>query len=264
MASFSVRGTAQQATKDSVLVEILLSKGMLKTIQDITLVPSIDITPEGFILLSSSNQFYVLGLGGMLPLSEKMEAPIRSFAETPDNAIMFVQEKKLCFLDSLGKMVKLFGLPDDSMKISAGKEVLYLYGKNNLTGKYVIYILFKRAKYISLLEYPDSITSVLEISGDLFFSSKNKIMLVDIKNKQINELLSLPDENDEILSIDNDYVHGVLYFSTNKAVYRIGNDNQIGLVNNEFGGIVKYDGEGLLVFNPEKSLIVRFKNNSLY
>jgi len=34
----------------------------IKTIQDITLVPSIDITPEGFILLSPSNQFYVLGL----------------------------------------------------------------------------------------------------------------------------------------------------------------------------------------------------------
>jgi len=263
LAWLPLHGTAQQASKDSILAEILLDKEMLKSFQDISFISSINITPEGFILLSSSNQFYILGLGGMLPYSEKMEAPIHSFTVTPDNAIVFVKEKDFCFLDSTGKGVKLFGLPDSNMKISAGKEVLYLYGKNNSTGKDIIYILFKGGKYISLLEYPSTITSVLEIDRGLFFSSKNKILLVDIKSKQINELLSLPVENDEIISTDNDYEHGALYFSTNKAVYRTGSE-KIELVNDEFGGILKYDGEGLLIFNPEKSLIIRLRNNILY
>ena len=258
----SVHGTAQQTPKDSIFFEILLDKGMLKPFQDVSFIPSIAITPERFILLSSPNQFYILGAGGMLPLSEKTEAPIHSFAKTPDNAIMLVRGSDFCFLDSSGKIVKLFGLPDDNMNISAGKEVLYLYGKNSSTGKDVIYLLFKGGKYVSLLEYPTPIASVLEINGGLFFSSKNKILLVDIASKQVNELLSLPNEKDEIISMGDDYVQGILYFSTNNAVYRV-KDGRIELVG-DVGGILKYDGDGLLVFNPGKSMIVRFRNTILY
>ena len=263
MYSFPLLGTAQQVPKDSVLFEVLLGKEMLKSFENISFIPSIAITPEGFILLSSPNQFYILGAGGMLPLSEKTEAPIHSFAKTPDNAIMLVREKDFCFMDSSGKIVKLFGLPDDNMNISAGKEVLYLYGKNSSTGKDIIYLLFKGGKYVSLLEYPTPIASVLEINGGLFFSSKNKILLVDIASKQVNELLSLPNEKDEVISLCNDFVHGILYFSTNQAVYRVKND-QIELVGDALGGILKYDGDGLLVFNPGKSMIVQFRNTILY
>jgi len=261
MTCFQIQGIAQQVSKDSIFFEILLSKEMLKPFKDVSFIPSIDNTPEGFILLSSINQFYILGWGGMIPFSESVEKPIKSFTNTPNCTIIFVQEKELCFLDSLGKSKKLFGLPDSNMKISAGKEVLYLFGNNNSTGKDIIYILFKKAKYISLLEYLSPITSILEINEDLFFSSKNKILFVDIKSKQINELLSLPNENDEIISID--YANKILYFSTNKEVYRIKN-NQIELISNEFGGILKYDGEGLLIFNPELQLIIRLRNNLLY
>jgi hypothetical protein len=261
---FSTHGIAQQMPKDSICFEILLDdKEILKSFQDVSFIPSMNITSDGFILLSSPNQFYILGLGGMLPFSEKTETPVHSFTKTPDNAIMLIQEKNFCFLDSSGKIVKLFGLPDENLKISAGKEVLYLYGKNNFTDKDVIYILFKGAKYILLMEYPFPITSILETNENLFFSSKNKLLIVDTERKQINEFLSLSNENDEIISIDNDYVHGVLYFSTNSAVYRTKN-NQIELFNDEFGGIIKYDGEGLVVFNPGKNLIVRFRNNILY
>ena len=76
------------------------------------------------------------------------------------------------------------------------------------------------------------------------------------------EILSLPQE-DDIISIVGDTIHQALYFSTDKAVYRV-RDNQIELVNDEFGGILKYDGEGLLIFNPKENLIVRFRNNILY
>ena len=256
-------GIGQQVPKDSARVEIFYTKEMSKSFENISFIPSIDITPEGFILLASPNQFYILGWGGMLPLSETMNKPIHSFTKTSDNAIVFVQEKEFCYLDTLGRAVKLFNLPDNDMKISTGKEVLYLYGKNKSINKYVIYMLFKGAKYTSLLEYPFPITSVLETNGNLLFSSKNKILLVNIEGKQINELLSLPDENDKIISIGNDNIHDILYFSTDNAIYRI-KSNNIELVSKDFGGILKYDGEGLLVFNPEKQLIIRLRNNILY
>ncbi|MDR1341316.1 MAG: hypothetical protein LBK58_14880 [Prevotellaceae bacterium] len=110
---------------------------------------------------------------------------------------------------------------------------------------------------------PTSITSLLESEESLFFSSKNKLFCIDIKNKKISELYSFPEKESEIISIANDNLNHALYFSTKDTIYRIFN-NEIEIVNIDFGGILRYDGEGLLIFNPEQSLIVRLRNNILY
>jgi hypothetical protein len=254
---------AYNVQKDSVLFDILLSNEMLKPLNNISFINSIDIIPEEFILISSPNQFYLLGMGEIIPLSEKFKESVNSFTQTPDSALMFVYGKNLCYLDSLGKPAKLFSLPNKGMRIKSGTEVIYLYDCDNKQDKYGIYVLFKGTEYLTLLEYPSPITSVLETGKYLLFSSKNKLFSVNIENKEVTELLELPDKNEKIVSITKDAAKNVIYLSSNQFVYRIINKT-IECINEQFGGILHYDGEGLLVFVPDKNFIVRLRNNVLY
>jgi hypothetical protein len=72
----------------------------------------------------------------------------------------------------------------------------------------------------------------------------------------------LPHKQD-IISITGDTINQAIYFSTQDTIYRIQN-GELEYISTEFGGILNYDGEGLLIFNPENNLIIRLRNSILY
>ncbi|MDR0542285.1 MAG: hypothetical protein LBH19_08750 [Dysgonamonadaceae bacterium] len=259
----ALHGAVQQVTVDTVFPDILLDKEMLKPFQDISFIPAIDILPSGFILLSSPTQFYALGVGGMLPFSEKSQKSVQSFTQTPDEALMLICDQQLCYLDSVGEIQKLFRLPNEGMRIKSGKDVLYLFDSDISKEKYTIYLLLKGGQYSTLLDYFYPVTDILEIDNYLFFSSKNKIMRVNIEQKEIVEIVSLSNSSEIIISLTADKQNGEIYFSTNNSIYRLAN-RKIEWINNELGGLLYYYNDGLLLFLPEKPLLIRFRNNLLH
>ena len=150
------------------------------------------------------------------------------------------------------------------MGITTKYDDIYVYDRTlkNSKGVYSIYQISREGKITTLAIINTPVLSIFEHASQLIFSTKNALFSVGVKTKEIFKILSLPQE-DDIISIVGDYIHHALYFSTNKAIYRVKN-NKIELVNDDFGGILKYDGEGLVIFNLDKNLIVRFKNNILY
>ena len=71
--SFSM--CAMPAKNDSLRFEILLSSKMLNEIHlDVNLINSVGITSNRLILLSTHDQFYVLGWGGIIPLGKRSRA----------------------------------------------------------------------------------------------------------------------------------------------------------------------------------------------
>lgn len=249
-------------------MDIFLDKKSLKELSvKKKFINSIEYTPEGFLLLSSPNQFYFLGIGGLAPAFEKWsnKNSIESFTITSDSILVITSKNALYQLGSGDSFVKISNIPDSDMGITSKYDRLYVYDRKLKKGKknYSIYQLSGGVRtIIPLVTIGTPILSVFERASILIFSTKNKIFSIDAKTKKMIEILSLP-KKDDIVSIVGDPVHQALYFSTKKAVYRV-RDNQIELVNKEFGGILRYDGEGLLVFNPDESFIVRFRNNVLY
>jgi len=100
------------------------------------------------------------------------------------------------------------------------------------------------------------------LQSEFLFKYILYILCADNQTKTFFELFSLPQEND-IVSITGDTDRQAIYFSTQDTIYRI-KDGDFEYVCTDFGGILKYDGEGLLVFNPEMQLIIRFRNSILY
>jgi len=252
--------------RDSMTTDIFLDKEILKELSiDVKFINSIEYTPDGYILLSSPNRFYILGVGGIVPVwgTWNSENVIEAFTITADSILVALSGNALYLLDSDNSFTKFQIIPDNNMGISSKYDNIYVYDRilKNDKKNYSIYQMSEYEEITPLVTIPTPILSVFETPSQLIFSTRNILVSVDIKTKKLFQLFSLQYEED-IISIVGDTQNKTLYFSTNRTVYRIKN-NQIELLSENFGGILRYDGEGLLVFNPKEDLMVRFRNNVL-
>ena len=256
----SVLAHAQEA--QGIELDLFLSKPMLKEVSiETKLINSIDYTYDGFLLISSSNQFYILGIGYIEPLFKPTEKKIESYTVTPEGKLYLVSGKDLCKIDTLGNFLKIYSLPDVNMGIASGNEKIYLYDKYIQKNKsdYSLFSLDRTLHYTKLVTMETPIMAVYEYNSNVFFTTKNKIYCVNEKLESFIEILTLPQEKDTIISIVGVPEHQAFYISTENSVYRI-NNNTLEYVNTELGGILKYDGEGLLIFNPKENFILRIRD----
>jgi hypothetical protein len=240
---------------DSLRIEVLLTPQMTDKINpESTLVNAVDITSDKFILLSSVNQFYLLGWGGIIPMGGTLIGNIGSFAYTSDSLLMAIRNNELCAFGSDGKLTHLYTLPSTNMGISAGKLVMYIYDRDINKAKKSMYVIAHGGQYSKLFEVSSPIYSVVEQDNSILFPNDNMIFQYNIITKELKAIASLP-ENDIIKSLVVDPASGRIYFSTEKMVFAL-NGKEITVVADKIGGTLKYL-DGLIVFNPGKKLLVR-------
>jgi len=251
----SVQGQKQLEGIDSLSFEVILTEEMLSN-SDLKgrFINSIDITPERLILLSTPDQYYLLGWGGMIPLGTRMTREIQSFAYTPDGLLMTVRGNELCSFDSLGNLSAMLKLPRQGMGISAGQDVMYLFDRNPGQKTYPLYIMARGGKYLKLLETPDPVTSVAETDDAVLFAAGANLYSVNPLTKEL-KLLYKGEENKKILSVTNDRINDIAYFSTAEKVYAA-KGSDLAVISEKAGGIIKYFN-GLIVFDPATKLMIR-------
>ncbi len=244
-------------TEDSIHLEILMGSKMLDDIHlKVEFINSLNVTTQGHILLSSANQFYLLGWGGIMPVGQKYAGSISSFAYSPDGYLMIVHNKELCYIDSLDHLTRLYELPSEDMGISAGESAMYVYDRSKEKKEHALYILSTGHKYAKLFVIPSPITAVLEISKTLLFATENKLFSVNLMNNEVRALVALPQIENKIISITSDTLTNTIYFSSKDAVYAY-KDTAAVCISDKFGGILKYFNDGLLVFKPERKFLIR-------
>jgi len=250
-----VQGQKQLQGIDSLSFEVILTEEMLSN-SDLKgrFINSMDITPERLILLSTPDQYYLLGWGGMIPLGKRMTREIQSFAYTPDGLLMTVRGNELCSFDSLGNLSAMLRLPRQGMGISAGQDVMYLFDRNPGQKLYPIYVLARGAEYLKLLETPDPVTSVAETDDGVLFAAGANLYSVNPLTKEL-KLLYKGEENKKILSVTNDRINEIAYFSTADKVYAAKGSDLV-IISEKAGGILKYFN-GLIVFDPVTKLMIR-------
>lgn len=241
---------------DSLRFEVLLSSKLLDDAKlEINFIRAQEMTSNRLILLSSANQFYLLGWGGIQPLGPKITESISSFAYTPDGFLLIIRNRELCYVDSIGIPNKLIGLPDNEMGIAPGKNAMYLYEQNKNKTKHALYVLEKGGSYKELFTVPSPIHSVIEMDQLILFSTENALLSFNRKNNEFKALATLPGVN-EIKSVAIDSLGSTIYFSTDNSIFAVNNSSLINLTN-EFGGILRFFEDGLLVYNPEKKFLIR-------
>ena len=256
--SGSLSSLASALKGDSSRIELLLTNKMISSIHlDKAFIPALDITAKRLILLSTREQFYLLGWGGIVPIGKKVTSNISSFAFTNDNLLLAIRGNELCSFDSLGGLSKLYKLPGEGMGISRGKYVMYIYDRNENLQKYAFYAIAKGGKYAPLFEVPAPITSAVEVNNSILFSSENGIFSYNLKDRKMNGVVYLAKDK-KVRSIAVDTRSNRIYFSTDNSVYAL-KDSAAFIITNEFGGVLRFFNDGLIVFNPGKNLLIRIE-----
>ena len=243
--------------KDSLRFELLLSKAMVDSVNfNVTFTKSVQVTSDHHLLLASENQFYILGWGGIQPVGKQFVKPVSAFEYTSDSTLMVVQNNQLCYIDSVGNALKIYELPYENMKIAAGENVMYLFDQNMYVTQHPLYVLAKGGRYIELLVSPTVINAVAENGDNLLFASESVLFSVNTNTKALTTLATLPDKDQQIISITVDPLSKNIYLSTDKAIFAV-KDNHLACVTENFAGTLKYSNNSLFVFNAEKKFLVR-------
>jgi hypothetical protein len=251
--------TAQQ--KNNLRYEIMLSSNMLdSTLKKDRFMSSIDISPEKYITLSTGNKIYSLGWGGISQLGKKIEGSgIYSYAYTKDGLLMAVKNNILCYMNDQGILDTIVQLPKPNMGIASGKEVMYLFDQIRTDNQYKLYAFAKKGKYKQLLVSPKPITTVAEMSDSLYLAIGSGVYSFSPKDHKLN-LAAGFQKDSEIRSMTVDSVNNILYIATQDGIYAHQNNSLVFVTSDFGGGIVKYFGEGLIIFNPETNDIIRIVN----
>ena len=241
---------------DSLRYEVLMSTALLKTMNlDAVFIGTLDVTPERHVLVSTKNQAFLLGWGGMKPLGKPASGAIGSFAFTPDGLLMVVRDNEICYFDSLGVLTSLYKLPYSEMGISSGTKTMYVYDRSTGKTNKGVYELSPGGKYKILFELTSPIKSVAEFNGTVLFATRNLLCQFDPATKDYKVLASLSKEK-TILSVTADLSGNRIYFSTDREIYAVNNSAAI-TISKDLGGIVKFYGDGLMVFDPGKDFLIR-------
>lgn len=249
------RLNASQAPDDSLRFEVLLTPSMVDEIKTSgRLINAVGVTSQQLLLLSTRDQFYLLGWGGIKPLGKKLAGNISSFAFTSDSLLMTIRNNELCVFDSLGNLSRLYTLPGTDMGISPGKYAMYVFDRNGEKAKQALYVIAHGGKYSKLFEVPKPIYSVVELDKAILFTNGNTVFQYDPESREVKALASLP-EDKIIRSLTADPSNGRIYFSTDNMVFSIQNSEKT-VITDKIGGKLMFFG-GLIVFNPENKLLIR-------
>jgi hypothetical protein len=249
------RLNATQAPDDSLRFEVLLTPSMVDEIKPSgRFINAVGVTSGQLLLLSTRDQFYILGWGGIEPLGKKLSGNIGSFAYTPDSLLMTIRNNELCVFDSIGNLSRLYTLPGTDMGISPGKYAMYIFDRNGEEAKQALYVIAPGGKYSKLFEVPKPIYSVVELDKMILFTNGNTVFQYDPESTEVKALASLP-EDKTIRSLTADPSNGRIYFSTDNMVFSIQNTEKT-VITDKIGGKLMFFG-GLIVFNPENKLLIR-------
>ncbi|NTW33327.1 MAG: hypothetical protein HGB12_12015, partial [Bacteroidetes bacterium] len=156
---------------------------------------------------------------------------------------------------SLGNLNTLHELPSNGMGITAGKDLMYIYNRVKNKTKHALYTLHKGGIYNELFKVSAPIQSVVEMNQLILFSMGNTLFSFNPKNEELKALTALQKDK-EINSITVDTTNNRIYFSSDSVVYAV-NDSSKVIITNQFGGIIRFFDNGLIVFNPEKKFLIR-------
>lgn len=240
---------------DSLKYEVLLTPSMVDALNPSgRFINSVSLTSQQLLLLSTRDQFYLLGWGGITPFGKKVTGNIGSFAYTPDNLLMTVRNNELCVFDSLGNLNRLYLLPSSDMGISQGKYVMYIFDRTGTKERQALYVIAHGGKYSRLFDVPKPIYSVVELDKMILFTNGNTVFQYNPENREMKALASLP-EDKTIRSLTADPANGIIYFSTDNMIFSL-RGNEKAVITDKMGGKLIYFG-GLIVFSPENKFLIR-------
>ena len=198
-----------------------------------------------------TSQFYHLPSEDNVILADEHGVKARE-RNNPRIAVMGVSGRKLVFLDSSGQLKPLFRLPGVGMSLVPGNgDSLLLFGRED-KGTWALYTIRPGRKVSLLLRSPKPITAAAETSSHILVVIDGALFLVE--HGELRLLAGEPKGTLTAVAADPD--GKAIFVSDDRRIFRV-NNRRLTVVADGFGGTLRWQRGGLLVFDPRRPLLVR-------
>ncbi|MDA8155474.1 MAG: hypothetical protein M0Z52_03335 [Actinomycetota bacterium] len=240
---------AAQAQTPSVKLEKLLNPDVARTAKLGALVNCVAVTPDGIAVVGDADRLWLVGASGARATGVR---GLSSFAFTSQGLLIGVRGRDLVYLDADGTLKTFFGLPGEEMSIVPGQgDTLLLYGPEG-KDSWGLYIIHPGRRVSKLLKSPKPITGaamagnrvLLVAGGALYEVLKGKLLLV------------AGEPGGAFVSVAAEPAGSLVFVSDGKRIFGI-QGNQVMPLAGDIGGILRWQGGGLLIFDPGRDMLLR-------
>lgn len=230
-------------------IQVVLNPGSAKSAELGHLGPCVAVTPDGAAVVGNAMGLWLVG-GGKVRATGV--AALGCFTFTPEGLLMGVRGRELVFLDAHGHLEPLFRLPGVGMTLVPGNgDSLLLFGRED-NGTWGLYTIRPDRKVFLLLHSPKPITAAAETAKHILVVIDGALFLVE--HGEMRLLAGEPKETLTALAAGPD--GKAIFVSDDRRILRI-HDGRVSVVADGLGGTLRWQGGGLLVFDPRKPLLVR-------
>lgn len=230
-------------------VEVMLNAQMAKLAKLGPLNAGFAVTPTRKVMLSSDEEMFLVGWGGIQPITGIIGMETYAFAH--DGELLGIRKREFVRPDHKGVLTRIFTLPSDGMGIARGVGKRMFLFERASGGKSGLYELLPGLKVVKILESPGPISAVTQaadgrvlfaVGGSIFeVAPGNKMRTVAVGGKPIRSLTTTGSR---------------IFASDGASVYSIEGD-KLTVITKETGGDIQWFDGGLLIFDPKSPLLVR-------
>ena len=216
--------------------------------------PDIAFTPNGVAVVGDGDRVWAVGSDGVVPIADVHNA--NSFAISPQGLVVVVSGKSLLYLDPVSKELKpIFELPFTGMSIlTESEDSFLLFGPDGTKG-FALFELLSGRKVVKVVDTPQPITGVTRLDNEILLVTDGALFAV-----YRNSLRLLAGEvGGTLRSVAADGQRGQIFVSDGKSIFILRKDSVVPLAG-DFGGELRWQSGGLVVFNPAERSIARLTN----
>ncbi len=230
-------------------VQVVLNPGSARSAGLRHLGPCVAVTPDGAAVVGNAMGLWLVG-GGKARATGV--TALGCFTFTPEGLLMGVRGRELVFLDAHGQFEPLFRLPGVGMTLVPGNgDSLLLFGQED-KGTWGLYTIRPGRKVSLVLQSPKPITAAAETANHVLVVIDGALFLVE--HGEMRLVAGEPKGTLTALAADPD--GKAIFVSDGRRIFRI-NDRRVAVVAAGVGGTLRWQGGGLLVFDPRGPLLVR-------
>lgn len=238
------------AEAPSVRLTVLLTPERAKASNLEALRPVLTVSNRGRIVVAGPNNVLLLGRGQLL---FDTPTPVSDCVFTPDGALLMISGRRLGY-GAGGRFHPQIDLPENAMRLTVGRERIYVYGGDNdkATALYMVDPQRGHAK-LCALPYPISAASV--VGDTLYFAAGNEIYRL-VPDGEMNLICHLPGPAIAALAAAE---NETLYFLAGRTLYtwQVG---KVGIISEGVGDIACWQAGALYVLDTEKRLLIKLEN----
>jgi len=238
------------AEAPAVRLTVLLTPERVKAANLEALSPVLTVSNRGGVVVAGPNNLFRLDSRRLL---FDTPTPVSDCAFTPDGALLAISGRRLGYCAG-GRFHPQIDLPDTAMRLTIGRERVYLYGGDNDQAT-ALYLVDPQRGHAKLCALPHPIGAASAVGDTLYVAAAGEIYRL-VPGGEIDLICHLPGPAITSLGAADD---DTLYFTAGRTLYTW-QAGKVGIISESVGDVICWQAGALYVLDTEKQSLLKLEN----